>query len=77
MKKVHSVFRDYLRVKQVGVHHSTFDVIQVSVVFQGSLQQPSFLTQLGHVGSIVVGEHLVSQNSISHLNTQDRGKEKK
>lgn len=72
--KVHGVFSDYLRVEQVSVHHCTFDVIQVSIVFQGSLQQSCFLTQLGHVGSIVVGEHLVSQNSIGHLKTQQQQK---
>lgn len=67
--RVHSISSAYLRVEQVGVHYSTFDVIQVSVVFQGSLQQSSFLTQLGHVGPVVVGKHLVSQNSVSHLKT--------
>lgn len=65
--RVHRIYGDYLRVEQVSVHHSTLDIIQVSVVFQGSLQQSGFLTQLGHMGSVVVGEHLVSQNSVCHL----------
>lgn len=57
----------YLWVEQVCVHHSTLDVIQVSVVLECSLQESSFLTQLGNVGTIIVGEHLVAQDCISNL----------
>lgn len=49
------------------MHHSTLDVIQVSVVLECSLQESSFLTQLGNVGTIIVGEHLVAQDCISNL----------
>lgn len=57
----------YLRVEQVCVHHSPFDVVQVGVMLQSPLQQASLLTQLGNVGTVVVGEHLVAQDGISHL----------
>ena len=37
------------------------------VVLQGSLVQPGVLAQLGHVGAVVVGEHLVVQDRVRHL----------
>lgn len=49
------------------VHHSTLDVIQVSVVLQSPLQQSSLLTELSDVCTIVVCEHLVAQDSICNL----------
>lgn len=57
----------YLRVEQMRVHHSSFDIIQVGVVFQSPLQQTCLLTQLGNMGPIIVGEHLVAQNRVCHL----------
>lgn len=51
----------------MGVDHSPFDVIQVSVVLQSSLQKTGFLTQLRHMSAVVVSEHLVAQNGIGHL----------
>lgn len=66
-KKNELVTEPYLWVEQVCVHHSALDVIQVGVVLQCPLQESSFLTQLGDVGSIVVGEHLVAQDSIGNL----------
>lgn len=57
----------YLRVEQVRVYDSSFDVVQVGVVFQSPLQKPRLLAQLGDVGTIVVGEHLVSKDGISNL----------
>lgn len=59
------------------MHHSALDVVQVSVVLQRSLQESSLLTQLGNVGTIVVGEHLVSQNSISNLQPMTLSNNKK
>ena len=56
-----------LWVEQVCVHHGALDVVQVSVVLQSPLQESSFLTQLGNVGTVVVGEHLVAEDSISNL----------
>lgn len=38
-----------------------------SVVFQSPLQKTSFLTHLGNMGLIIVSEHLISQNRVSHL----------
>lgn len=57
----------YLWIKQVCVHHSTLDVIQVSVVFQCSLQKSGLLTELSNVCTVIVGEHLVTQDSICNL----------
>lgn len=57
----------YLRVEQMCVHHGSFDVIQVGVVFKSSLQQACLLTQLGNVGTVIVGEHLVPQDCICYL----------
>lgn len=57
----------YLRVEQVGVDNSTFDIIQVGIVFQRPLQKACLLTQLGNVSTVIVGEHLVAQNGISNL----------
>lgn len=59
----------YLWVEKVCVHHSALDVIQVSVVLQRPLQETGLLTQLGHVGSVVVGEHLIAQDGICNLQT--------
>lgn len=50
----------YLRVEKVGVNYCPLDIIQVSEVFQGSLEKASFLTQLSNMGSVIVSEHLVS-----------------
>jgi hypothetical protein len=51
----------------VGGNDSPLDVIQVSVVLQGSLEETGLLTQLSDVCTIVVGEHLVAQDGIGHL----------
>lgn len=63
----------YLGVEQMCVHHGSFDIIQVSVVFQSSLKQTRLLAKLSNMGTVVVGEHLVPQNRICYLtkkNTQ-------
>lgn len=63
----HNESEAYLWIEQVCVHHSTLDVIQVSVVLQSPLQQSSLLTELSDVCTIVVCEHLVAQDSICNL----------
>lgn len=67
----------YLRVEQMGVHHGSFDIVQVGVVFESSLQQSCLLTQLSDMGPVIVCEHLVPQDRIcylkmviTHINTQ-------
>lgn len=57
----------YLGVEQMRVHHGPFDIVQVGVVFESSLQQTCFLTQLSNMGTVVVGEHLVPQDRICYL----------
>ncbi len=54
-------------VEHVGVDHGTLDVIDVGVVFQSSLEESSFLAELGNVGFIIVSEHLVPHDSICNL----------
>lgn len=49
------------------VHHGSFDIVQVGVVFECSLQQPCLLTQLSDVGPVIVCEHLVPQDRICYL----------
>lgn len=62
----------YLWVEKMCVHHSTLDVIQICVVLQRPLKESSLLTQLGNVGTIIVGEHLVAQDSISNLQPKQK-----
>lgn len=62
----------YLGVEKVCVHHGTFDVVQICVVFQRPLQETSLLTQLCHVGTIIVGEHLVAQDGVRNLQGMKR-----
>lgn len=66
-----------LGVEQMRVHHSSFDVVHVSVVFESSLQKPRLLAQLCYMSAVVVREHLVPQDCICnlemlevHMNTQ-------
>ena len=49
------------------MHHGPLDVVQVGVMLQGTLKEPSLLTQGGDVGPVVVGEHLVTHDGVSHL----------
>ena len=56
-----------VRVQHVGVDHRSLDVVDVRVVLQGALEQPRLLAELGNVGLVVVGEHLVAHDSIGHL----------
>lgn len=51
----------------MSVNYCTLDVIQVCEVFECSLQQASFLTQLSYVSPIIMSKHLVSQDSICNL----------
>lgn len=55
------------------VHHGTLDVVQVSVVLQRPLQEAGLLAQLGHVGSVVVGEHLIAQDGVCNLQDEREG----
>lgn len=57
----------YLGVEQMCVHHGSFDIIQVGVVFKSSLQQTCLLTQLSNMGTVIVCEHLVAQDRICYL----------
>lgn len=54
----------------MGVHNCPFDVVQISVVLQGTLQQTSLLTQLSNRCSVVVVEHLVTQDCVRNLQIQ-------
>ena len=47
--------------------NSTFDIINVSVVFQSSLKKTSLFTKLSDMGAVVVCHHLVTKDSICHL----------
>lgn len=47
--------------------HGPLDVIQVRVVLQGALQKTGLLAKLGNMGAVVVSEHLIAKDSISHL----------
>ena len=49
------------------VHNGAFDVVQIRVVFERALEQTCLLAQLGNVGSVVVGEHVVAQDGVSDL----------
>ena len=51
----------------MGVDHSTLDIINVSVVFESSLQKSCLLTELGNVGLVIVSKHLVAHDSIGYL----------
>lgn len=64
----------YLGVEKVRVHHGTLDIVQICVVFQRPLQETSLLTQLCHMGAIVVGEHLVAQDGVCNLQGIKKGR---
>lgn len=64
---VTTLLQAYLRVEQMCVHHGSFDIIQVGVVFESSLQQTCLLAQLSDVGTVIVCEHLVPQDRICYL----------
>ena len=49
------------------MHDGPLDVVEVGVMLQGSLQQPRLLTERGNVRPVVVGEHLVAHDGVSHL----------
>lgn len=69
-----NVHRAHLGVEQMRVHHRSLDVVEVGVVLQRSLQQTGLLAQLGDVGSVIVGEHLVPQDRICYLQNQKNQK---
>ena len=63
----------YLRVEEVRVHHGALDVVQVGVVLQRPLQEACLLAQLGDVGAVVVGEHLVAEDGVGDLEGVGKG----
>mmetsp|Transcript_36899 Transcript_36899/g.63698 ORF Transcript_36899/g.63698 Transcript_36899/m.63698 type:complete len:837 (-) Transcript_36899:351-2861(-) len=50
----------------VGLNHA-LDVRHVGVVLEGALGQACLLAQTTDVGLVVVGEHLVAEDGVSHL----------
>lgn len=63
----------YLWVEKVCVHHSALNVIQVCIMLQRPLQETGFLTQLCHMSTIIVGEHLIAQDGICNLEDTTQG----
>ena len=63
----------HLGVEEVRVHHCPLDVVQVCVVLQRPLQEASLLAQLGDVGAVIVGEHLVAKDGVSDLEDVGKG----
>lgn len=57
----------YLRIQEVSMNNCTFNIIEIRVVFQSSLEQACLFTQLGNMGTIIVCKHLVSENGICNL----------
>ena len=49
------------------MNDSPLDVVEVSVVLQGTLQQAGLLAQGGNVGPVVVAEHLVAHDGVGNL----------
>ena len=49
------------------MNHSSFDVVQVRVVFQCSLKETGLFAQLRNMRSIVVRKHIVAENGIGDL----------
>lgn len=47
--------------------HSPLDVIEVSVVLQRPLQETCLLTELGNVGPIIMGKHLIPKDGVCNL----------
>lgn len=57
----------YLRIQEVSMNNCTFNIIEICVVFQSSLEQACLFTQLGNMSTIIVCKHLVSKNGICNL----------
>lgn len=51
----------------MSVNNSTFNIIEIGVVFQSSLEQACLFTQLGNMSTIIVCKHLVSKDGICNL----------
>ena len=56
-----------LWVEQVRVYDSSLDIVEVGVVFEGTLQESGFLAQLSDVRAVVMREHLVTQDGVGNL----------
>ena len=65
------VFNQPFRFEQVGVDDSSLDIEDVSVMLKSALKELSLFAKLGDVSSIVVSEHLVTENSIRHLGSEN------
>lgn len=63
----------YLWVEKVCVHHCTLNIIEVSVMLQRPLQETGLLTQLCHMSTIIVGEHLITQDGVCNLQDMTQG----
>lgn len=59
--------KPYLRVEQMCVHYCSFNIVQVGIVFKGSLQQTCLFTELSNMRTVIVCEHLVPQDRICYL----------
>lgn len=49
------------------MNHRPLNVVQVRVMLQRPLQEAGLLAELGHVGAVIVGEHLIPQDGICNL----------
>ena len=56
-----------LWIEQVRVYDGALYVIEVGVMLKCALQQSCLFTQLRYMRTIIMREHLISQNSISNL----------
>ena len=54
-------------IEQLSVDNGTFDIVDIGVVLKRTLQEACLLTELGNVGLVVVGEHLVAHDCICNL----------
>ena len=51
----------------MGMNNSPLDIVQISIMLQGTLQQTSLLAEAGNMGAVVVGEHAVAHDGVSDL----------
>jgi hypothetical protein len=54
-------------IEKVGVDHCALNIIEVGVVLEGALEQARLLAERGNVRTVVVREHLVAHDGVSHL----------
>lgn len=56
----------------MSIDHNTLDIIQLRVVLKSAHVQASFLTELGNARPVVVAEHPICQDCISHIGKCDQ-----